>query len=394
MSKPRFPWADVAIAGVYNTPQAKRLPGKSSLSLHIDAILGALADAGLPLDELDGVSAAERSRQLIYDLTLGPAWSAGVLNMIGIQALFEAAAAIASGQADAVVVAAGEAGRYSGGGATVAWTRPANEFVAPWGMFTAAEFALVARAHMDRFGTTHEQLAHVSATIRNNAHVNEEAVYYKKGPYSVQDILASRIIADPFHLLDCCALTEGGCAVLLTSAARAADLRHPPVYLLAAGHETFGPAYQHPPSFDLHGRRGDQFANGWIGRRAADRAFEHAGIQRSDVDVLEFYDPFSFEIIRQLEAFGFCKPGEGGAFVAEGNIDPGGRYPVNTDGGMLGFSNMGSMGQMLQKVIRGVQQLRHECKTRQVEDARVALCSNGGAGAMFTSVVLLGNDRP
>ena len=118
------------------------------------------------------------------------------------------------------------------------------------------------------------------------------------------------------------------------------------------------------------------------------------GLRPSDVDVCEFYDPFSFEIIRQFEAFGFCGEGEGGAFVLDGTIEVGGRYPVTTDGGLMSFSHAGAQAQMLQRPIRGAQQMRGECPTRQVEGAAVALCSGGGAGALFTDVLLLGKERP
>nr|MDT0667692.1 thiolase [Micromonospora sp. DSM 115978] len=132
--------------------------------------------------------------------------------------------------------------------------------------------------------------------------------------------------------------SEGGCALVMTTAERARDLAKEPVLVLGGGADHFGPAYQHPPSWDLVGRRPADPANGMIGARAADRAFAAAGIGRDDVDVLELYDPCSFEIVRQLEAFWFCAAGEGGAMVADGQIGPGGRYPVTTDGGTMSFS--------------------------------------------------------
>ena len=131
-----------------------------------------------------------------------------------------------------------------------------------------------------------------------------------------------------------------------------------------------------------------------MGRRAARQAFAAAGLGPSDVDVAELYDPFSFEIIRQLEAYGFCGEGEGGPYVADGHIGPGGSIPVTTDGGLMSFSHAGISAQLLQRIIRGVEQLRGTCATMQVPDAEVALCSNGGAGALFTDVLLLGTERP
>jgi acetyl-CoA acetyltransferase len=246
---------------------------------------------------------------------------------------------------------------------------------------------------MDRYGTTSEQLAEVAATIRNNGHVNPDAVYYGRGPYTAADVLASRMIADPFHLLDCATTSEGGCALVLTTAERAADLALPPVYLLGGGCDAFGPAYRHAPVWDLTGRAGD-VPNGYVGRRAARQAFAMAGLTPADVDVCEFYDPFSFEIIRQFEAFGFCADGEGGDFVTGGRIRPDGQFPTTTDGGLMSYSHGGGIVQLSQRVARGVHQLQKRCPTGQVADATVALCSNGGAGALFTDVLLLGSERP
>jgi acetyl-CoA acetyltransferase len=141
--------------------------------------------------------------------------------------------------------------------------------------------------------------------------------------------------------------------------------------------------------FDLTSRTSTERL-GYVGREAARAAFHMAGLGIEDVSCCELYDPFSFEIIRQLEAFGFCPEGEGGPFVMDGHVDPGGRFPVTTDGGTLSFSHGGGNVQMLQRVIRGVHQIQGRCRSNQVENADVVLCSNGGAGAFFNDVLLLG----
>ncbi|OBI91024.1 thiolase family protein [Mycobacterium asiaticum] len=376
-----------AIVGVYNTRQGRRLDGETSRSLAVQAIRGALDDAGLTLDDVDGVSAGPMSTALIYDLRIGPAWQ-GL--GFGVGMITEAATAIEHGMADVVVLVAAQAGEYRDHEATAPWTRPENEFVAPWGMFTAAEFALIARRHMHVYGTTREQLSIVAATIRNNGSRNPGAVYYQRGPFQPDDITASRPIADPFHLLDCATTSEGGCALVVANLAKTQSSVKP-IYILGSGADFHGPSYQHPPAWDLVGRRGDH-VNGVVGRRAADRAFTHAGLCRDDVDVLELYDPFSFEIIRQLEAFGFCGEGEGGPFVADGHIDIGGSHPITTDGGTMSFSHAGANPQMMQRAVRAVTQLRGDAGELQVPNAHVALCSNGGAGALFTTVLLLGDE--
>lgn len=376
------PYRDVAIVGVHNTVQARQLPGHDSESIAVEASLGALADAGMTVRDVDAIVGGH-AQELALTFRLGPCTR--VPNQLGIPAVLQAAQMIACGQAEVVLIPAGGAGLYTDRAATAPWTRPANEFVVGYGLFTAAEFALMARRHMIVHGTTTRQLATVAATIRNNGHVNPEAVYHGRGPFTPDDILASRMVADPFHLLDCSMTSEGGCALVLAAASRAADAPASPVWLLGGASDSYGPAYQIAPVWDMAG---------YVGRRAARQAFATAGIRADDVDVAELYDPFSFEVIRQLEAFGFCGEGEGGAFVEDGNIAAGGRLPVTTDGGTMSFSHAGIAAQQLQRVIRGVQQLRGTCATCQVDGAEVALCTNGGSGALFTDVLVLGSERP
>jgi len=386
------PYRDVAVAAVFNTKQGKTLEGYDSLGIAIEAALGVLAEAGMQPHEVDGFF-GQFAAELPYLLGTGPCY-VSAMGMGGIPSILDAASAIAAGHCSAVVLAGGGAGVYTETASVAPWTRISNEYVIPFGMYTALEFALIARRHMHEYGTTPEQLAEVAATIRNNGHVNPEAVFSGRGPFTAQDILDSRLIADPFHLLDCAMTAEGGTAVLLTTADRAADLGRPPVYILGGGVDHTGPSYQHPPSFDITGNRPGSPSNGWVGQRAAERTFAMAGLAPADVDVAELYDPFSFEIIRQLEAFGFCKRGEGGSFVEDGHIGPDGDLPVTTDGGLMSFSHGGGTVQLLQRVVRAVQQLQGTCATNQVTGAEVALASNGGAGAFFNDVILLGSTRP
>jgi acetyl-CoA acetyltransferase len=301
---------------------------------------------------------------------------------------------VATGECRTVLVAAGGAALYTDRAQTAPWTRPPNEFVASYGLFTAAEFALMARVHMTRYGTTPEQLARAAAVVRNNGHAHPGAVYHGRGPFTADDILASRMVADPFHLLECAMTSEGGCGLVLTTAERARDTRAAPVWILGAASDSLGPTYTMAPVWDLGADLGEGIPAGYVGRRAARIALGQAGLRVADVDVAELYDPFSFEIIRQLEAFGVCGEGEGAAFVEEGGIGPGGQLPVTTDGGTMSFSHPGANAQQLQRVMRGVEQLRGSCASMQVPGAGVALCSNGGSGALFTDVMVLGRERP
>lgn len=384
------PFADVAIAGVHNTVQARSLAEHDSTSIALLGALGALADAGVSPHEVDGVVGTDCA-QIALQLGLGPCVRRP--SAMGIPAVLDAAALIATGQCSVVLIAAGGAAVHADRSSTAPWTRPANELVVGYGLFTAAEFALMARRHMLTYGTTPEQMATAAAVIRTNGHVNPGAVYAGRGPFTAADILASRMVADPFHLLDCATTSEGGCALVLLRADRAASADRPPVYIHGGGSDAFGPAYVIAPAWDLR-PRADSDPAGLVGARAARAAFAMAGLEPDDVDVAELYDPFSFEIIRQLEAFGFCEPGEGGPFVEDGSIGPEGPLPVTTDGGTMSFSHPGINAQQLQRVIRGVEQVRGTCASRQVDGAEVALCSNGGSGALFCDVMLLASERP
>ena len=382
------PW-EVAVVGVHNTVQARRLPEHDTMSITSAAAMGALADAGCTPADIDGV-VGPTAAQFAHLARIGPVWHA---RSVGIAALLDAVAAITAGLATRVLILDGAAGQYVDRGSTAPWTRPRHEFTTSFGMFTAAEFALVARRHMIEYGTTPEAMAHVAAVIRTNGHRNPEAVYHGRGPFTAADVLASRKIAEPFRLLDCATTSEGGSAVVVARADRVTETPGVPVWILAGGLDRFAEAYQVSPTLGLGGRRRADLVNGWVGRRAAESIWDRTGLRPADVDVCEFYDPFSFEIIRQFEAFGFCGPGEGDAYVRTGAIEIGGATPVTTDGGTMSFSHTGSA-QMLQRVIRGAQQLRGQCGDLQVDGAELALCSASGSGAFATELVLLGKDRP
>lgn len=375
----------VAIVGVHNTKQARELPGETSASIIAKAIAGAIADSGLPASAVDGLAVSTLEPELAphyFVSVLGrrPCWVAPWLS--GIEGVSTAAAAIAAGLCDVAVVAAGQAALYTDRGATAPWTRPEHEFTAPFGLYTAVEFALPAKRHMHLYGTKRESMAEVAATIRNHGHANPEAVYFGRGPFTARDVLDSRPICDPFNLLDCSMTSEGGAALVLARADRVPDTRRKPVWVVGAGVEVIGQGYTRPPVWEECGA---------VGRAAANRAFEMAGLARADVDVFELYDAFSFEVIRQFEAFGFCEVGEGGDFVMGGRIRLDGDCPITTDGGTMSFAHPG-VAQMLQRVIAGALQLQGRAGTRQVRDTKVALCSVAGAAALENDVLLLATE--
>lgn len=367
----------VSIVGVYQTRQARRLEGATSASLNLEAVNGALEDAGLRIGDVDGFNIGiglsnEASETFAYEANAGYFWVGKAV--AGPDAIIEASLAIAAGLCEVVVISSAQAGLFTDRESTAPWTRPSHEFIETWGLHTPAEWALLAKRHMHLYGGTPEQGAYIASVIRNNGHANPEAVYFGRGPYTPEDILRSRPIADPYRLLDCAMTAEGGAAMVLTTSERARDLKGTPVALLGGGYESWGPEYTFPPTYER---------KGLLGQRSADLAFAQAGIEREDVDVLELYDNFSWEIVRYFEAYRYCGIGEGADFALSGVIEPGGKFPIVTDGGTMSHSHTG-VSQILQRPIQAVRQLRGTSSVNQVEGAEVALA------AWPYGVVLLG----
>lgn len=379
---------DVAVVGVYATEQARKLPHRTSLDLAQEAVLGAIADAGLQPHDVDGVAAdwpgpggmAGEASSWARVLGRPLNWvSDGLLDAAGVRGVMKAAAAISAGLCDVAVVGGGLAGQFGPGEKIGAASGRVVEFTDPFGAYVVPLFAMVAQGHMHRFGTTSEQIAMVSATIRNNGAKNPEAAMYGKGPYTTADILTSPMVASPLHLLDVCIAGEGGGAVVLTSVERARDLPHQPAALLGAGMELSGAPYVSPPTYGTVGR---------LGERAASRAFGMAGIAPTDVDVFNLYDPNSFEIIRQMEILGLCEEGEGGAFIEGGRIGLNGRYPTNPDGGCLSYAWNGTQ-QMTLKIVEAVRQVRGTA-VNQIDGAGIAVAANAGSAAGHYEIAVLG----
>ena len=372
------PMHGAAIVGVYNTKQARFLEGKTADGLAIEAAFGAIADAGLKPSDIDG-SAVSIGSGAAFDLThqLG-----GRPNnsLDGGASPMHAAISIGMGLSETVVIVGSQAGFYREHSATAPWTRPTNEFVECWGLFTTAEFALIARRHMHIYGTKPEHLAEVSSAIRMNGANNPDAIYYGREA-TPEDVLNSRMIADPFHLLDCCTASEGAAAMVLTTVERAKDLNVKPVYILGAAPDRMGLPYRHPVVWDRYG---------WSGREGGKKVFDQARLTPKDIDVCEFYDNFSFEIIRLFETYGFCGEGEGGDFVMGGRVRIDGELPIVTDGGLMSFSYpLGA--QAMQRIIQGVLQIQGRA-TNQIKHKAVrhVLTDAAGSAALGTSQLILG----
>ncbi len=380
----------VAVVGVGTTAQAK-VADRSTLSLCLEAARRALADAGLTVDDVDGLAARwpgpggtvlhPGSVDWTGLFGLPVRWVQDTYPQ-GIPAALDAAAAIKAGLCHTVLVVGGQAAIRSQAAAVADYTRPSNEFVEPFGAFTQAHFALLAQRYLHEFGDVREDVAAVAATIRNHGHRNPDAVLSGRGPYTADDILASEPIAEPLHLLDVCLATEGAAAMVLTGTERARDTRAP-VWLLAGGCEWYRQQYVDPPRYEEVWR---------LGADAGQRSFAAAGLAPGDVDVAQLYDINSFEVVRQLEALGYAPRGEGASFARAVGLDLDGGLPTNTDGGLLSYAHLGWGGPTL-KVVEAVHQLRHEAVGRQVTDAEVALVTGAGAGAQYHNVLLLGADR-
>jgi acetyl-CoA acetyltransferase len=348
----------ICMVGVGNTKYGN-FPETDSYGLGVEALDKALDDAGLTLDDIDGlivnrIPSYERFAEMIgakdlrFSLQLP---SSGRMSAVSVMA---AAAALASGQAKCVALVYGNNGRSVrqtyGGAEDAIW--------APWG-FTSpgARHAMMFRRHAELYGTTSEQLAHISSAFRDHAGRNPDAVMRK--PFSIEEHQASRFIAEPLRLLDYCLINDGGVALIMTTADRARDMRKKPVYISAMGRaDDYADSTFFTASDDL-----------WYSplRRIAGHIYDDAGITRDDVDALMIYDNFTPTVVFSLEGMGFCERGEGGPFVAEGHLRLGANHPTNTSGGHLSESYM----QGWALIGEAVRQARGECGERQVKDCSI-----------------------
>ncbi len=377
----------VAIAGVAESDLGK-VPGKSALELQAQAAKLALDDAGLTLRDVDAVFAHTDDRfsglQVSEFLGLRPRYVdstnvGGMSNLLHVQ---RAMAAIAAGMCEVALITYGSTQLSDGsrkGGAVAADTpsTPRGQFILPYGHLSPiGYYAMVAQLHMHRYGTTMKDLAEVAVAARRWAQLNPKA--YRREPTSIEEVMASPVMAEPLRQRDCCLVTDGGGAMVVVSAARAKDLRRKPVYVLGAA-ETH--AHHYTPF-----NTGDWLETGVAA--TADEAFHMAGVTRADIDVVQIYDHFTIGVIQSLEELGFCKRGEGGAFVADGALAPGGRLPINTSGGGLSYGHPGMFGMFV--AIEAVRQLRGECGERQLPKAELALCHAPGLVFSCNTTMILG----
>ncbi|NIM69816.1 MAG: thiolase family protein [Xanthomonadales bacterium] len=380
----------VAVVGAADTAVGK-VPQFSATGLCVDAARRALADAGIGKQQVDGLVTCNafaepymyHAEAIAEYLQIDPRYCVTAVAGGGttFSILQNAAAAIAAGVCETVLVTMADSlrsGLTREQAMLIQSSTGHPEFEIPYGPTVPAFYALIAQAHMHRYGTTPEQLAAVAVSGRKHAMRNPHA--QMREPIEIADVLASRMIADPLHLLDCSLVSDGGAAVVLTSAERAGDHPHAPVYLLGFGeghsHEHISQARSLTTSAAVESGR---------------RAYRMAGLGPADMDLAWIYDCFTPVVLIELEDLGFCAKGEAGAFVAEGHTGLGGQLPMNTNGGLLSYCHPGNPGSLF-GLTEAVFQLRHQAGERQVGGAETALVHGQGGIMSSHATVILGRE--
>ncbi|MEA2680403.1 MAG: acetyl-CoA C-acetyltransferase [Candidatus Binataceae bacterium] len=367
-----------AVVGAFEHP-TRFAPDKTMYQIMAESVRGALEDCGLTIKDVDGLLTAGMGMGAMaivgfcdyLNLTPNFVDSTNIGGSSFVAHTAHAAAAINAGLCEVAVVVYGSTAASSrfaiGTGGGGGGGDPCDQFEFPFGPTTVGAYAMIAQRHMHDYGTTPEQLAQIAVTMRLHASMNPVAKY--RDPITVEDVLASRVISSPLHLLDCCIISDGGGALVITSAERARDLKKKPANILGAG-ETV-----------RHAARGKRDFLEIAAAQSGRLAFERSGVAHKDIDMAMIYDSFTITVLATLENLGFCKRGEGGDFVSGGRLRFDGDFPINTDGGGLSSNHPGMRGMFL--VIEAVKQLRNECGPRQVKDCKIAL-AHGTGGALGT----------
>jgi acetyl-CoA acetyltransferase len=373
----------VAVVGAAESDLGLVAPHTSPLDLMAQATLRALDDAGLALSDVDGIfSAATQARfapmALAEYLRVKPRYFDGT--QIGGSSFMthvsHAQAAIEHGLCEVALIAYGSTQRSVSRAA--ASPREFNYYETPYRpILPISAYALAAARHMHEYGTTREQLAEVAVSARKWALMNPKA--WEKEPLTVEEVLNARMVSYPFTVRDCCLVVDGGGALVLTSAERARTLSKKPVYVLGVGEALSHATISNMPDLTVT-----------AAAESGPKAFAMAGLKPSEVDMVSLYDAFTITPILFLEDLGFCPKGEGGRFVADGAIAPGGKLPVNTSGGGLSYCHPGMYGLLV--MLEAVRQVRGECGERQVRGCEVALAHGNGGVLSSQCTVIFGSE--
>lgn len=373
-----------AVVGAAETTGMGLIPGLSQIGLHADAALNALADAGLKPSDIDGVATAGESPvALSSHLGITPTWidGTGVGGCSFLMHVRHASAAIEAGLCKTVLITHGESGRSRIGASPLPFPTSASlegQFETPYGaVWAPTVFTIPLLRYMKHYGVTEEQVAMVPVIQRQWAALNPRAT--ARDPISVDDVLSSRMIAYPFRLLMCCLVSDGGGAIVMTSADRAADFARP-VYIAGTGESAEATMVSQIADF----------TSSRAFRTSGSLAFAEAGIGPADVDHLMLYDAFAHLPFYGLEDLGFCAPGEAAAFIGDGHTAPGGKLPVNTNGGGLSYAHSGMYGMfVLQESIRQIRGVA----AAQVPDAQISVAHGVGGWFSASSTIIFARDR-
>ena len=376
---------EIAVVGAAETTEMGNIPNQSEFSLQADAALNAISDAGLKPGDIDGLAVAGQPVDAIAQyLGIVPKWIDGT-SIGGSSFLLHvrhAVAAITAGYCKTMLIVHGESGKSGVGAAGFPKFLAGNmggEFEVPYGAsLPPTMFTIPVRRYLHEYGLNVEDIAQVAVTQRQWAALNPRATF--KDPLTIDDVMNSRMIADPFRLLMCCLRTDGGGALVLTSAERAKDMRQLPVYILGTGESCESPMISQMKDF----------TSSQAFRNSGELAFEESGISRKDVDHVMIYDAFAHLPLYGLEDLGFCEPGEAAGFIREGNTAPGGKLPVNTNGGGLSYMHSGMYG--MYALQESVRQMRGKAPA-QVPEAKISLVL--GIGCMFSvaGTIIFANEQ-
>ena len=381
----------IAIVGAAESDEIGHVPDKSALQHHAEAAYNALEDAGLAKADVDGLFTAGYSTLLTAEyMGIQPRYtdSTSVGGSSFVIHVAHAMAAIQAGYCEVALITHGQIG-YSGRGQGGApdLTQPSAQYEAPYGIMGAPiSYALACSRYMHEYGEerTRQAMAEIAVSTRKWAQLNPKA--FMRDPMSFDDYHASRWIAWPFHLLDCCLVTDAGGAVVVTTAERAASCRKKPVWVLGAAEGHDHSMVSQMPSF-----------TSLIARETGPQALARAGVTHQDLDLTMLYDSFTYTVLLSLESLGFCGPGEGPDFVAGQRTAPGGDFPLNTNGGGLSYTHTGMYGMFL--LVEAVRQLRGEAGDRQVHartgdagPAKLALVNGTGGSLSSTGTAILAGD--
>ncbi|SDO65458.1 Acetyl-CoA acetyltransferase [Nakamurella panacisegetis] len=373
-----------AIVGVAESDLGEVGPDRTALELAAQAAGRALDEAGLATNDVDGLfthSAFFGMPSVVTAEYLGIRPRYADTSAIGgasfVSHLRHATAAINAGMCEVALITYGSTQRSAAGGLVTSATNSLPSYEAPFRpRIPVTSYALAAARHMHQFGTTREQLAEIPVAARKWAQLNPLA--WEHEDLSIADVLGARMVSTPLTVRDCCLVTDGGGAVVVTSAERARDLPQPPVYLLGGAETSWHMDISGMPDLTVT-------AASVTGPRALDLA----GYRPADVDVVQLYDAFSINTLLFLEDLGFCAKGDGGAFVSDGAIAPGGRLPVNTNGGGLSYCHPGMYGIFL--TIEATRQLRGDAGARQLADPHLALVHGNGGVLSSQATAILGD---